>query len=140
MGRAQAGGVTIGTLSAATGVHVETIRYYERIGILPAPPRSAAGRRLYEGGHVSRLRFVRKARSLGFTLEEVRHLLELADDGPRSCGNVQALARDHLARVRAKIADLRRMEATLVDISRRCGEGALADCPIIEALNGQEDC
>jgi MerR family mercuric resistance operon transcriptional regulator len=130
--------ITIGALAAETGAHLETIRYYERVGVLPAPPRSAAGRRLYGGEHVARLRFVRRARELGFTLDEVRRLLALAEGGGRSCEEVEALAREHLARVREKIADLRRMEETLAHTADRCSAG-VASCPIIEALDGRNE-
>ncbi len=126
--------LTIGALSEQTGVNVETIRYYERIGMLPAPPRSAGGHRLYGQEHRKRLRFVRRSRELGFTLEEIRTLLRLVDGG-HSCGEVQAVALDHLERIRAKIADLRRMEATLTATAARCDGSDVPDCPIIDALS-----
>lgn len=138
MGRARTDEVTIGTLSARTGVNIETVRYYERIGLVPPPPRSAGGRRLYGASHIAKLRFVKSARGLGFTLDEVRRLLELADGGGGLCPDVQAVALDHLARVRSKIDDLRRMEATLVEITRQCGDGAMTECPLIDALSSQE--
>ena len=125
--------MTIGGLSAATGVNVETIRYYERTRLLPAPPRSPGGRRLYGRADVARLRFVRRSRLLGFTLDEIRRLLALSEGGSRSCAEVRTLALAHLAEVRARIADLRRMEATLAEAASRCGEGEGA-CPVIEAL------
>lgn len=134
-GMANAAKAGIGELSRRTGVNIETIRYYERIGMLPPPPRSSGGRRVYGPEHVARLRFVRRARELGFTLDEVRRLLELAEGGSRSCEEVQAVALDHLERVRAKIADLRRMEATLDAFAARCSENETPDCPIIEALS-----
>jgi len=125
-------GVTIGTLAARAGVKVETIRYYERAGLLPAPPRSAGGYRIYGRGHLRRLAFIRRGRSLGFPLEEIRVLLRLAEGGG-ACSEVRALAEGHLAQVRAKIADLRRMERTLARTAARCGGGAPA-CPVVEAL------
>ena len=130
-----AGSMSIGGLSTATGVNAETIRYYERTRLLPAPPRSAGGRRLYGPEDVARLAFVRRARALGFSLDEVRRLLQLSEGGGRSCPEARALALAHLAEVRAKIADLKRMEATLAQAAAACGEGADA-CPVIEALNG----
>src|SRR5260370_22519258 len=100
--------IRIGDPSRQPGCNVETIRYYERVGLLPRPPRSAARYRLYETGDVRRLNFVRRARELGFTLEEVRALLALAgSDGNDTCAEVRGLAASHLAEIRAKIADLR---------------------------------
>lgn len=131
----QAGTMSIGGLSAATGVNAETIRYYERTRLLPSPPRSEGGRRVYGPADVARLRFVRRARALGFPLGEVRRLLDLSEGGGRSCEEARAMALAHLAEVRAKIADLRRMEATLAEAAAACGEGA-SDCPVIEALSG----
>ena len=130
-----AGELTIGALSDQTGVNVETIRYYERVGILPAPPRSAGGHRLYGPEHRKRLRFVRRSRELGFALEEIRTLLRLVDGGA-TCGEVRAVALDHLARIRAKIGDLRRMEETLAATAARCDGGDVPKCPIIDALSG----
>ena len=103
--------IRIGDVSRQTGCKVETIRYYERVGLLPRPPRSAARYRLYDSGDVRRLSFVRRARELGFTLEEVRALLTLAvNDGEDTCAEARRLAAGHLAEIRAKIADLRALE------------------------------
>ena len=124
----------IGALSQATGVNIETIRYYERIGILPAPPRSSGGHRLYDVGHVKRLAFVRRTRELGFSLQEVRELLGLVDGGEVTCDQVKALTLGHLADVRQRIADLRRMERVLGDMAATCDGGAVPECPIVEAL------
>src|SRR3546814_19739957 len=87
----------IGELSRATGTNIETIRYYERIGLLPAPDRTAANYRSYTGAHRSRLSFVRHSRELGFTIEEIRSLLDLSDDPPRACGADDRLSTAHLA-------------------------------------------
>ena len=125
---------SIGDLSKRTGVHTETIRYYERIGILPAPPRSGGGHRLYMDPHLERLVFIRRSRELGFTLDEIRNLLGLVEEG-HSCGDVQKAALDHLANVRRKIADLRRMERTLAETAARCAGGTAPDCPIVEVLS-----
>jgi MerR family transcriptional regulator, mercuric resistance operon regulatory protein len=129
-------GLTIGALSERSAVNIETIRYYERIGLLPAPPRSQGGHRLYEGGHFKRLVFVRRSRELGFTLDEIRNLLGLMG-GRHTCGEVRAVALEHLERIRAKIADLRRMERTLAETAARCEGGDTPECPILDALAGE---
>lgn len=126
--------IAIGALSRATGVNIETIRYYERVGLLPAPPRSLGGYRLYGHDHARRLLFIRRARALGFALDEVRTLLRLGDKRERSCAAVRDLAGTHLADVRGKIADLRRMERILAEMVATCADGMLPDCPLIETL------
>ena len=125
---------TIGALSRRTGCKVETIRYYERIGLLPPPPRSAGGQRHYGEDGLKRLTFIRRSRELGFSLEEVRGLLRLVDGGGYTCAEVRAITLGHLAEVRAKIADLRRLGRTLESIAAQCEGGTVPDCPIIEAL------
>lgn len=127
--------LSIGRLSKRTGCNIETIRYYERIGILPAPPRSAGGHRLYDDGHLKRLSFVRRCRELGFTLEDVRVLLGLVDGGTYTCADIKSLTLEHIKSVRRKIGDLKRIERVLTDIAGRCDGGAVPDCPIIEALS-----
>jgi MerR family mercuric resistance operon transcriptional regulator len=124
----------IGSLSRRTGTNVETIRYYERVGLLPAPPRSAGGYRLYANEHVKRLTFIRRARALGFSIDEVRTLLRLADERKRPCAEVRVVAEAHLTDVRAKLADLRRMERVLKATVARCAGGRRGDCPVIETL------
>ena len=125
--------IPIGELSRRTGCNIETIRYYERIGLMPAPPRR--GRyRSYDRDHVARLGFVRRARVLGFTLDEVRALLGLAVGGHTSCAEVRNLAASHLKDVRARIADLKRMERVLAGSVRACDAGQDPGCPLIEAL------
>jgi MerR family mercuric resistance operon transcriptional regulator len=129
------GGIAIGELSRRAGCTVETIRYDERIDPLPAPARR--GRyRTYDRDDVGRLAFVRRARELGFTLEDVRALLRLAAEGNRACAEVRSLAADHLADVRSKIADLRAMERALASSVRRCDAGERPGCPVIETLSG----
>lgn len=126
--------IPIGELSRRTGCNIETIRYYERIGLMPVPPRR--GRyRSYDEQHESRLGFVRRARELGFTLDEVRALLGLAAGGPDACANVRTLAASHLEDVRARIADLKRMERVLDDAVRACDAGQDLGCPLIHTLN-----
>lgn len=126
----------IGELSRRTGVHIETIRYYERIKMLPAPQRTASGRRVYGSAETRTLSFIRRARELGFTLEEIRALLALsAEGGPEVCAEGRELAAGHLAEVQAKIADLRAMERVLADTVRRCDAGESAGCPLIDTLS-----
>lgn len=124
----------IGELSARAGCNVETIRYYERIGMLPAPPRTAAGYRHYRLEHVRRLCFVRRARELGFSLEEVRGLLRLSETSRYTCGEIHALGLEHLEEVRRKIADLTRLEEVLKEVTDQCINDAAPVCPILDAL------
>ena len=126
----------IGELSRRTGVHIETIRYYERIKMLPAPPRTASDRRVYGPAETRTLAFIRRSRELGFTLDEIRALLALsADTGQQACAEGRELAAGHLADVRAKIADLKAMERVLADTVRRCDAGELPGCPLIDTLS-----
>jgi MerR family mercuric resistance operon transcriptional regulator len=126
---------TIGALSKATACQVETIRFYERIGLLPAPRRSPSGYRLYGRAHVTRLTFIRRARELGFSLGEVRTMLRLADERERPCAEVRGVASAHLRDVRAKIADLQAMERVLRATVARCARGTGSDCALIESLS-----
>ena len=123
-----------GDLARATGCNLETIRYYEKIGIMPDPPRSTKGYRSYDDAHVKRLKFVMRSRDLGFSLEEVRGLLGLVDDRSRTCAEVQIIAEDHLTDVQAKIADLQRIERVLSDTVARCTGDAAPECAVIDAL------
>lgn len=126
----------IGELSRQTGVNIETIRYYERIKMLPAPPRTASGRRVYGPVETRTLAFIRRARALGFTLDKIRALLPLSgQDGRGACAEVRELAAGHLGEVRAKIADLRAMERVLADAVRRCDAGEAPGCPLIDTLS-----
>ena len=127
---------SIGELSRLTGVNIETIRYYERINMMPHPPRTASGRRVYGEVETRTLSFIRRSRELGFTLDEIRALLALsAEQGQEVCADVRHLAANHLRDVRAKVADLRAMERILADAVRRCDEGESARCPLIDALS-----
>lgn len=128
-------GYGIGTLSRRTGVNIETIRYYERIGIMPEPPRSTGGQRIYETSHRRRLTFVRRSRELGFSLDEIRALLGLVDGGAYTCGEVHEMTLAHIADIRRKIADLRRMEQVLKDMAAKCEGGDVPECPILDALS-----
>jgi Cu(I)-responsive transcriptional regulator len=126
--------LTIGELGKATGTKVETIRYYERIGLLPKPLRTGGNYRAYGEAELGRLSFIRRARDLGFPLEQVRALMSLSDDRDRDCATIDALARDHLADVERKIADLTALGRELSSLINSCGGGTVAGCRIIEAL------
>ena len=126
--------IAIGELSRRTGCNIETIRYYERIALMPKAARR--GRyRSYGSADIDRLRFVRRARELGFTLEEVRALLRIAATGKVSCAEARKIAASHLTSVRARLSDLRRMEQVLADTVRACDADDHADCPLIDTLN-----
>jgi MerR family transcriptional regulator, mercuric resistance operon regulatory protein len=126
--------VSIGTLSKESGVNIETIRYYEKIGVMPAPARTAGGYRLYGSDHLKRLHFVRRGRELGFSLDALRGLLLLVDGHSYTCAEVRAQTLDHLSEVRAKIKDLRRIERVMVEMAARCSGTRVPQCPIIDAL------
>ncbi len=128
------GSYTRGALSKRTGCNIETIRYYESIGLLADPPRTRAGHRVYSQDHLRRLTFVRRCRQLGFSLREIRSLLRLIEGGESACAEVHALTLDHVADVQRKIADLRRMERVLSDMAAQCRQDEIPDCPIIDNL------
>ncbi len=130
--------MTIGALSRRTGCKVETIRYYERIGLLPAPARSRGGHRHYGEGALKRLDFVLRARGLGFPLDSVRSLLDLADGEGRSCAQVERIAFRHLKDVRNKLADILVMEKVLAEMVAECRGGTMPACPLIEALFNED--
>ena len=126
--------VTIGAFAEASGVNVETIRFYQRRGLLREPRKPLGGIRRYEGSDVVRVRFIKVAQRLGFTLDEVASLLIL-EDGTH-CSEAAQIARHKLTEVRARLADLRSMEAALVDLTARCEKGhGRMSCPLIEALH-----
>lgn len=131
-------GLTIGALSRCTGVNVETIRYYERIKLMQKPPRTSGGHRIYSHEHVEHLRFIRRARMLGFGTEAIRALLTLSRHGASSCAEAREMAAIHLAGVRAKRDDLIRLESMLADTiaqcDARCCGPAVPVCPILEVL------
>ena len=129
----------IGVLSRRTGCNVETIRYYERIGIMPAPPRTEGGSRRYRADHLKRLNFIRRSRQLGFSLEDIRGLLGFVDGGDYSCEEVRAVAQGHLEEVRRKVADLERIEEVMREMVARCDAGVVPQCPVIEALFAGDD-
>ncbi len=124
----------IGALSRETGVNIETIRYYEKIGIMPKPDRTLGGNRQYSMNDLKRLAFVKRARGLGFTLAEIRGLFGMVDDQMTTCKQVHDVTITHLEVVRDKIKALQEMERTLADMVAQCGQGNVPDCPIIDAL------
>jgi len=127
--------IAIGELSRQTRCNIETIRYYERIGLVPKPPRQGRYRR-YDVDDIARLRFIRRARQLGFTLDEVRALLGLtAADRKDVRSEACSLAAAHVADIRAKIADLRAMERVLTDAICECDAGQPPRCPLIDVLS-----
>jgi MerR family mercuric resistance operon transcriptional regulator len=125
---------TIGEMSRRTHCKIETIRYYERIGLMPAPPRTHGGYRLYDTSHQKRLNFVRRGRELGFSLDRVRELLALAEGDGATCDEARETTLVHLADIEQKIADLGRMADVLREMAARCTGGNVPDCPILEAL------
>lgn len=121
-------------LARLTGCNLETIRYYENIGVMPQPPRTSKNYRTYDDTHVARLRFVMRSRDLGFTLEEIRDLLGLVDGKAGTCADVQTLATRHISSVRAKIADLQRIEKVLSETVAQCSGDDVPECAVIDAL------
>lgn len=126
--------LTIGRLAAATGVNLETVRYYERIGLMPRPARTASGHRAYEQAHVRRLAFIRRARELGFSIEQIRALLALAEPSRASCAEVKEIAQMHLGEVRAKLADLAKLESILSATIAQCLGDPAPSCPVLDML------
>jgi Cu(I)-responsive transcriptional regulator len=126
--------VKIGELANATATKVETVRYYEKMGLLPPPARTSANYRAYGSEHLARLSFIRRARDLGFTLEAVRELLTLSDDKSQSCEAVDSIARVHLTEINQKVRDLKSLRSELNRVVGSCSHGTVADCKIIETL------
>ena len=129
---------SIGKLAEATATKVETVRYYERIGLLPEPGRTAANYRSYNEAHLERLSFIRRARDLGFTLDQVRTLLALAESRDSDCCTVDAIAQNHVANIQRKIADLEALRRELRDLIGQCEKGAIAECRILGALSPRQ--
>jgi len=124
----------ISEAAAASGCHLETIRYYERVGLMPRPARTMSGYRAYTPVDVERLRFISRGRELGFSLEEIRSLLRLNDDPKLSCGNVDLLARAHLTDIHQRIEALTRMAGELERVIAQCAGGERGTCAILGAL------
>lgn len=127
-----------GELANRSGCNLETIRYYEKIGLLKPPERTASGHRLYSRDDQARLGFILRGRDLGFSIGELKSLLTLVDSHDCSCGEVLELTDGHLASVRQKIIDLKKLERTLADVSAQCEGGDVPECPIIDALYGHK--
>lgn len=132
--------LTIGRLASATGCNVQTVRYYEQIGLLPPPARSEGNQRLYGEPDVGRLRFIRHARELGFPLEAVRDLLSLADRPDQPCDAADAIARAQLAEVERRIASLQSLRVELNRMIEQCSGGRISDCRVIESLGDHGLC
>lgn len=131
--------LTIGAVAKRVGVAIDTIRYYEREGLLPEPQRRASGYRSYGEGTVSQLRFIRRAKDLGFTLEEIRELLTLSTDRQRGVKAVKQRAQKRLAAIEQRIVDLQRVRDGLAQLVESCpGHGKPEDCPILRALSDEE--
>ena len=124
----------IGELATITGTKAETIRFYEKIGLLAEPARTGGNYRAYGPAHLGRLSFIRRSRDLGFSLEQVRALLSLSDDRSQPCEAIDSMAREHLRAVDAKIADLRALKRELEALVGQCDSGSVSDCRIVEAL------
>jgi MerR family mercuric resistance operon transcriptional regulator len=127
---------TIGELARHSGVNLETIRYFERIGLLAPAARSAGGHRQFSAQHLARLNFIRRARDMGFSQKEVRALLSLSDGELTSCGEIRQLAESHLDSIRRRIRDLRRLERLLASTAARCTGGRAPHCPVIDVISG----
>ena len=123
-----------GSLAKRTGVNSETVRYYEKIGLMPIPARSNSGYRIYDQTHLKRLSFIRRSRELGYTLQEIRELLELVDGGDYTCAEVRDRTMRHLDDVAKKIRDLQKMQRTLKTMASKCDGGLVPECPIVDAL------
>ena len=129
--------MAIGELSRLTGVNIETTRYYERIKMLPAPPRTASGRRVYGATDLRILAFIRRARELGFSPDEIRALLRLGGPEKASCREVREIAAHHLEGIRAKLGDLRKLERLQAKTVARCSGKTAPDCPVLDILDVQ---
>jgi MerR family mercuric resistance operon transcriptional regulator len=127
-------GLTSGQLAKAAGVNIETVRYYEKIKLMPLPPRAANGRRVYDTIHLKRLAFIRRSRELGFGIEEIRALIGLSVPQEGRCAEAKDIAVKHLEDVQAKLADLRKLEAILATTISLCTEDIAAPCPVLNML------
>jgi DNA-binding transcriptional MerR regulator len=132
--------LTIGALAKRTGARVQTIRYYEEIGLMPDPERTAGGQRRYDAAALDRLAFIRHARDLGFGLEAIRELLDLSDRPDRPCSDVDEIARRHLDDVERRIARLETLRLELGRMLDECGAGRVADCRVLEVLRDHGEC
>lgn len=131
---------TIGQLAGRTGCKVQTIRYYEQIGLMPKPPRTEGNQRRYGARHLERLAFIRHSRELGFPLDAIRELLDLADDPTRSCEAADRIARRQLHQVESRLARLQALRRELKRMIVQCHGGRIADCRVIEVLADHGQC
>jgi len=126
---------TIGRVASATGIGVETIRFYEREGLIPEPPRRESGYRQYPPTTIDRVRFIKRAKELGFTLSEIKELLNLSVGVKATCADVKYKANEKIKEVDAKIADLKRIKQALKQLTNQCqGKGPVSECPILEFM------
>ncbi|MFX0544128.1 MerR family transcriptional regulator [Roseovarius sp. S1116L3] len=132
--------MTIGTMAKRTGSKVQTIRYYEQIGLMPEPGRTAGGQRRYDGAALDRLSFIRHARDLGFSLGAIRELIDLSDTPDHACAHVDAIAKKQLKAVEARILRLNALRAELKRMIAECSGGVVADCRVLEVLRDRGEC
>lgn len=134
----RAAALPIGAVSELSGVNIETIRYYERVALVPKPRRTVGGRRIYGPEYVRLLSFIRRARELGFSLEQIRALIRLGGPQGAKCEQVRNVTSRHLEDVRSKISDLRKLEKLLANTIAKCASGSAPTCPVIDVLNRSE--
>lgn len=134
MGQGRSAEFSIGALASHSGCNIETIRYYERINLMPEPNRTASGRRRYGDSGLRRLRFIRRSRELGFSIDEIRELLTMVDGGQMTCAQVLNKATAHIADIRRKITDLEKMAEALAKMADRCDGAEAPQCAIVECL------
>ena len=134
------GDLTIGRLARETGCKVQTIRYYEQIGLIPPPPRSEGNQRLYRPEHLDRLAFIRHSRELGFSLKAIRELLSLVDNPDQPCSNADQIARTHLQGVETRLARLTALKCELERMVDQCRGGRIADCRVVQVLADHTHC
>ena len=127
---------SVGNLAAKSGCKVETVRYYEKTGLMPDPPRTEGGHRIYSLAHLKRLFFIRRSRNLGFPIEQVKELLRFVDEPDHTCGEVRGMAMLQARAVQEKIEDLQKLQKALNEMAARCkgGRYTIEDCPIVDAL------
>ncbi len=132
--------LSIGALAARTGAKVQTIRYYEQAGLMPAPDRTNGGQRRYDESHVKRLAFIRHARALGFSLQQIGALLDLADHPDQDCTHADSIAREHLRDVKARISALQSLKKELTRMVDNCDGASVSQCRVIETLANHSLC
>jgi len=130
----KARGYAIGEVSKRTGINIETVRYYERIELMPKPDRTAGGNRQYNQEQLKQLFFIKRARELGFSIREIKGLLSMALNTEFTCAEVHEITTEHLTTVQEKIASLQRLETVLKDMAAECSQGDVPDCPILDTL------